>query len=404
MNSTDPTADIVIVGAGLGGLTLALGLAMKGFCPRVFEQASEVGEVGAGISISPNATRGLEWLGLGEFLQTQANEPLTQWTHHGETGEDLLGIDRHNCRDEYGAAYYQLHRADLHRELLRRCQEHDPEMLVLGARLVEVEHAPDSAENCPVAVFDSGARVAADVLIGADGVRSAVRDHVFAAGDINFTGQAAWRGLIPARELPAWATEAVSHNWIGPGRTFVTYPIRGRELVNFVAFARTQEWFEESWSTPAQPGEIRSAFSDWCEPVKTILDAMDSKQSFRWGLFSRDPLESLVSGRVALIGDAAHPMLPFFGQGASSSIEDGVVLARCFAASASATEALERYDLVRTERVTHLQRESNLGAQRLQGLDPYVLRDQPVKNEDSLGIFRYDPVGVDINLSRATVN
>ncbi|MFK7830438.1 MAG: FAD-dependent monooxygenase [Congregibacter sp.] len=395
-NVSATETSIIIAGAGIGGLSLALGLAQQGFRPRVYEQAPAVGEVGAGISISPNATRGLEWLGLRDFLLSRANEPLTQWTHHGETGEDLLGIDRNNCRDEYGAAYYQLHRADLHNELLRRCQEYDPEMLVLGACLVGVENANDR----PTALIDTATgkstRVSADVLIGADGVRSTVRDAVFGAGDINFTGQAAWRGLIPAAELPDWATEAVSHNWIGPGRTFVTYPIRGRELVNFVAFARTDEWFEESWSTPAQPGEIRRAFNDWCEPVMTVLDAMDSKQSFRWGLFSRDPLESLVSGEVALIGDAAHPMLPFFGQGASSSIEDGVVLGRCFAASASAAEALKRYDHVRTPRVTHLQRESNLGAQRLQGLDPYVLRDQPVKNEDSLGIFRYDPVGIDV--------
>lgn len=381
---------IVIVGAGIGGLCLALALAKIGLRPRVYEQASQIAEVGAGLSISPNATKALEWLGLADYLRAHANEPLVQWTHHGETGEDLLGIDRHDCRQEYGAAYYQIHRADAHNELFRRCLDVDRDMFVLGAKLVDVESLGSQA----VAVFDSGAKVTADLLVGADGVRSTVRDRVFGAGDVEFTGQMAWRGLIPSEKLPDWATEAVSHNWIGPGRTFVSYPIRGQNLVNFVAFARSEKWIEESWSTPAKAGEIRNAFADWCDPVMSILSAMDEQRGFRWGLFTRAPLSSLVKERVVLIGDAAHPMLPFFGQGASSSIEDGIILARCIDAAATLDEALTRYGRVRTDRVTHLQRESNLGAERLQGLDPYVLRDQPVKNEDSLGIFRYDPVTV----------
>lgn len=384
--------NIIVVGAGIGGLTLALGLARQGFRPRVYEQAEQVGEVGAGLSISPNATKALEALGLKEFLLEVANEPLIQWTRHGKTNEDLIAIDRHNCRDEYGAAYYQLHRADLHGELLDRCRQLDPDMLHLGKCLADVEQTASGA----VAVFAEGERIECDVLIGADGVRSTVRDTVFGGGDVKFTGQAAWRGLIPAGEMPEWATETVSQNWIGPGRTFVTYPIRGTDLVNFVAFARTEEWMEESWSTPAQPGEIRAAFSDWCDRVMQVLDVLDDRQSFRWGLFSREPLSSLVRGAVALIGDAAHPMLPFFGQGASSAIEDGMILSRCFAAGGTAAEALALYNQTRLERVTHLQRESNLGADRLQGLDPYSLRDQPVKNEDSLGIFRYDPVTVEL--------
>ena len=384
-------SQVAIIGAGIGGLALALGLLRQGVRVRVFEQAPAVGEGGAGLSISPNASKGLAWLGLQAFLDRHANEPLTQWTHHGKTDENLLGIDRRDCRREYGAAYYQLHRADLHGELLHRCRELDPGVVCLDARLTALDAGEAGVEAC----FADGRRLQCEVLIGADGVRSTVRDVVFGAGDLAFTGQAAWRGLIPASELPAWATEPVSHNWIGPGRTFVTYPIRGRELVNFVAFARTEEWIEESWSTPAQPGEIRAAFSDWCERVMTVLAAMDGRQCFRWGLFTRKPLPALRSGRVALIGDAAHPMLPFFGQGASSAIEDGVVLARCFAAKASAA-ALAAYDAVRRDRVFTLQAESNLGAERLQGLDPYVLRDQPVRNEDSLGIFRYDPVRVSL--------
>jgi salicylate hydroxylase len=358
---------------------------------RIYEQAPAVGEVGAGLSISPNASKGLAYLGLGPFLDAVANEPMTQWTHHGLTGEDLLGIDRRDCRDDYGAAYYQLHRADLHGELLRCCRAVDPRCLVLNAQLAGLS----AGERGVSLRFDSGKTASCEVLIGADGVRSTVRDSLFGAGDLAFTGQAAWRGLIPAGDLPSWATEAVSHNWIGPGRTFVTYPIRGKALVNFVAFARAEEWVEESWSTPARPGEIREAFGDWCPRVMSVIDALDDKACFRWGLFTRTPLSSLVREDVALIGDAAHPMLPFFGQGASSAIEDGVVLTRCFEHHPDdPRRALALYNAVRHERVCYLQAESNKGAERLQGLDPYVLRDQPVKNEDSLGIFRYDPVTV----------
>lgn len=387
---TGSTPTISIIGAGIGGLTLALGLAKRGFPVQVFEQAPAIGEVGAGLSISPNASKGLRYLGLGEFLENAANEPLMQWTLHGETDEELLVIDRHNCRQEYGAAYYQLHRADLHGELLARCHAIDSDMLQVNMRLTGIRQNDDSV----TASFDDGSEIVSDVLIGADGVRSTVRDVLFGASDIRFTGQAAWRGLMPSSKLPAWATERASYNWIGPGRTLVSYPIRGTDLVNFVAFARTEEWIAESWSTPAEPGEIHAAFSDWCDRVQTILAALDTRQSFRWGLFTREPLSTLVNGRVALIGDSAHPMLPFFGQGASSAIEDGVVLSRCLDAESDPIAGLHLYDEVRLERVAHLQSESNQGASRLQGLDPYVLRDQPARNEDSLGIFRYDPVAV----------
>ena len=380
--------DIAIVGAGIGGITAALALQQTGFSPVVYEQAPELGDVGAGLSLSPNAVKALEHLGFGDFLAAQANEPLTQWTHHGETNENLVEIDRHPCRDEYGAPYYQIHRADFHAELVRRFENAGGGSLRLGKTLVDIEN--DSRN--PVAIFDGGERVKADIIIGADGIRSVTRDALFDDRNVEFTGHMAWRGLIPAENLPGFFSEAASHVWVGPGLNFVVYPIRRGAMVNFVAFSKAETWVEESWSAKAEPGALKALFSNWCEPVQTVLTQMKEDQCYRWGLFSRDPLPVLYKGRVGLLGDAAHPMLPYFGQGASSAIEDALIMARCFAASDSADEALKRYNGSRLERVTTLQRESNFGGERLHSLNPYDLRDKPLKNEDALGIFRYDPI------------
>lgn len=382
--------NIVIVGAGIGGLTAAIALQRAGFSPRIYEQAPVLGEVGAGLSLSPNAIKGLAWLDLESYLAEHANEPLTQYTHHGETGEDLVVIDRRNCREQYGAAYYQIHRADFHQELVRVVNAHDPSAIRLSHTLAGVENG----NGGPVVIFENGERVSADIVIGADGIRSIVRDHVFGGDEVEFTGHMAWRALIPASQLPEFFVERTTHVWVGGGRNCVTYPIRGKRLVNFVGFARAENWVEESWSARAKPGEIRDTFAGWCEPAAQAVSAITDEDCFRWGLFARKPLSTLVEGSVALIGDAAHPMLPFFGQGASSAIEDAVVLARCFDAAASPDEALNRYNQARLERVTLLQSESNQGGDRLQSLDPYSLKNQPLKNEDALGIFKYDPVSV----------
>lgn len=190
--------------------------------------------------------------------------------------------------------------------------------------------------------------------------------------------------------------DPVSRVWTGPGRTFVTYPMRKTDLVNVVAFGQAPGWAEEGWAVRASPDELKTAFKDWCDPVQTLIAAVPDKTLFRWGLFSRTPLDTLIDGNIALIGDAAHPMLPWFGQGASSSIEDGVVMARCLLENDKIETGFERYNTARFERVHFLQKESNAGTARMQGFDPYVLRDQPRRDEDALGIFKYNPVTANI--------
>jgi salicylate hydroxylase len=383
---------IAIIGAGIGGLTAALGLLRAGQQVVIYEQAPELGEVGAGLSISPNAALGLDYLDMIDFMEREANAPLWQYTHHGETNEILVAIDRAPVRTQYGAAYYQIHRADFHTELVHRIKEYDADCIRLNHRLERV----DTTANGYALAFAGGTHDEACAVIGADGLRSTVRDMLFVSDTPTFTGHMAWRGLIPSDALPGWYSEPASHVWVGPGKTCVCYPVRGRALVNFVGFARAESWVEEGWSVKARPEEIADAFAGWHPHATDLIAAVPEEQAFRWGLFARQPLEQLNHGRAVLIGDAGHPMLPWFGQGASSSIEDGVVLARCFEAAHGVTDAFERFNQCRLERVTFLQRESNLGGERLQALDPHVLKNQPVQNEDAMGIFRYNPATVPV--------
>jgi len=383
---------IHIVGAGIGGLTLALGLLRGGRRVRVYEQAPMLGEIGAGLSITPNASLGLAYLEMLDFMDAESSLPQTNYVFHGETNEQLVDIDRRQDMANFSAKYYQIHRADFHTELVRRIKQLDPDCIELNRKLVDVSET----QNTLTLEFAEGASVEAETLIGADGIKSATRDQVFRDCEPEFTGVMAWRGLISADQVSASFIDSVSRVWSGPGRTFVTYPVRKGALVNVVAFGQASDWVEESWAVPAQLEELKSTFEGFCAPVQELIRAVPTDNLFRWGLFARKPLETLVRGRVALIGDAAHPMLPWFGQGASSSIEDGVVLARCFIDSPDTTAALERYNTARFERVHFLQTESNLGTERMQGFDPYLLRDAPRRDEDALGIFRYNAATVAI--------
>ncbi|MEM6909617.1 MAG: FAD-dependent monooxygenase [Pseudomonadota bacterium] len=380
---------IAIVGGGIGGLTAGIALQQAGFNPVIYERAPEFGEVGAGISLSPNAVKGLAMLGLGEFLEAKANEPLDQFLFHGVTGEQLLNYDRRTCRDTYGGAYFQLHRADLVAGLI---DAFGPDNCRMAMELTGLSQS----ENEVSLRFADGSEARADAVIGVDGLRSAIRDILFDTPEPTFSGHVAWRALVPGEKLGPRATERSNVNHIGPGQNLVTYPVRGTDLVNVVALTRADGWTEESWNAKAAPAELAALFDGWTHYVTQAIAAIGEDDLYRWGLFIREPLTRWVKGRVALLGDAAHPMLPYMGQGASSAIEDGTVLGRCFAAACDPVEALALYERARVERCALLQAESNVGGDRLQVLDPYMLRDNPPKNEDALGIFSYDPASVEL--------
>lgn len=383
----DKNSKIAIVGGGIGGLVAGIALQKAGFNPVIYERAPEFGEVGAGISMSPNATLGLESLGFGDYLDANANEPLEQRLYHCETGELLKTFDRRDCRETYQAAYYQLHRADLLTMLID----------AFGRDHCAMNHglaAIDSREDGVTLTFEDGSTAEADAVIAADGLRSIIRDSLFDSDPPEFSGHVAWRALVPAGKLGSKSVERLNINHLGTGRNIVSYPVRGTELVNIVALTKADDWAEESWTAKASKSELAQHYEGWADYVQDLLKVIPGDELYRWGLFIRKPLANWISGRTALLGDAAHPMLPYMGQGASSAIEDGVILGRAFASAETLDEALKIYADTRIERASLLQSESNLGGERLQSIDPYAFRDTPIKNEDALGIFAYDPVTV----------
>jgi salicylate hydroxylase len=383
--SIDRDTPIAIIGAGIGGLTAALALQRAGFQPRVYEQAARLGDVGAGISITPNATKGLELLGLGPALAAAAMVPPQQIVRDGLTGAELKVIDRRDVRDRYGAAYYMLHRADLHALLVAAVTTNDSAAIGVGHELTTIETMEAGARLC----FADTNPIDAAIVIAADGARSRLRTGIFGNAGADFTGHIAWRLLVPAAAAPPAARQPGSVVWAGPDRSFVRYPVRNGALINCVGLTRSGAWRGEGWSQRVPAAAMAAEFTGWVPDVTDLIDAAPDGMVGSWGLFLRPPVEKLFAGPIALLGDAAHPMLPFMGQGAAMAIEDGVVLARCLAAAATRAEAFARYATARLPRVRLIQAESAAGADRLQSGTPRLNR-----SEDDLGLFDYDPATV----------
>ncbi len=366
---------IAIIGAGIGGLTAAIALHRAGQEVAIHEAAPVLGDVGAGITITPNAWKGLASLGLGDVLAAAGDEVPQQAIRAHDSGAPILDIARGaTTRSTYGAPYAMFHRADLHR------------------LLVEAVGADSIALNAPV---EDTAILDADAVIAADGLKSVVRSTVFGNPPARFTGHVAWRGLVPADRLPPEAAAPGSIVWAGPGRIFVRYPVRHGALINLVGLTRTDQWRGEGWSNRVGMDEWQAEYAGWHDDVTSGISATTDDSRMAWGLFARDPLPTWISGRIALLGDAAHPMLPFMGQGAAMAIEDGVVIGRAFAASDSVAEAFTRYETARKPRTDFIQHQSLLGADRLQ-FDVAKTGLPPAETEDSLGIFHYDPATADI--------
>ncbi len=391
-----PSGPIVVVGAGIGGLTAALALLRAGQPVVVAEQATALGEVGAGLTLSPNATRVLHALGLEADLAAIASYPERGAVRHYRTGEPFSVSERADSTARFGAPYCQVHRADLHAALARAVAAHDPDAIRLGHAFEGFLPEPDGVDVAFARADGQRATVNARALIGADGAKSAVRTQLFRASPPHFTGYAAWRGLVPVERLPPGTIDFATCLYVGPQRMFARYVVRGGALVNFVAAVREPDWRIESWSTRGDPDEALAAYAEFHPAVRAILAAVPRDALYKWALYTREPLLRWTEGRVALLGDAAHPMLPFMGQGAAMAIEDAMVLARALADDGSAERALRRYEQARRDRAVFVQESSARRGLALLAADPddYGRREQ--SDETSLGLFAYDATTVPV--------
>jgi salicylate hydroxylase len=337
----------LVVGAGIGGLAAALALARAGHRVRVLEQVAQIGEVGAGLSITPNAGRALIHLGLGEQLAAIGNTPPLGAIRHYATGEILVTLAQDQSREKYGVPLYHVHRADLHSALATALRAIDPEAILTGRTLESFEQGARGV----VARFTDGGSLTGDCLIGCDGIHSVTRAQLFGRDRPNFTGYVAWRGLIPGELVPPDLLDPPLCMTVGPRRMLMRYPLRRGALINYVAIARRPAWMEEGWSVRSTVAEVLDEFADFEPRVTQLIALTPADRCFKWGLFDRDPLPTWTQGRVTLLGDAAHPMPPFTGQGAVMALEDAAILGRAFAAAADVPEALQRYERARHARV-----------------------------------------------------
>ncbi|WP_326762621.1 FAD-dependent monooxygenase [Streptomyces phaeochromogenes] len=349
MPATVPGPRIAIVGGGIGGLVAGAFLRRSGLTATVYEQAPALTEVGAGLVMAPNAVRLLRRLGtMDQFLRRAV--PLDWgWEFRRWTDGTVLSVEKLNgvCERLYGERTYGVHRADLLDSLRAAVPS---EWVRLGARCTAVA----AGEDVVLLRFADGSHAEADIVIGADGVHSVVRGAVTEPSPPTYSGICAFRTIVPARAAPDFALRRAQTLWLGPGRHFVHYPVAGGQAVNVVAFAPARDHTDESWSTTATIEEFRAEFADWDPRVTDLITA--GGVPGRWALLDRAPLRRWSRGRITLLGDAAHPMFPFFAQGAAQSIEDAAALARCLATYPNDPErALKRYEAARIERTTRLQ-------------------------------------------------
>lgn len=391
---------IAIVGGGIGGLAAAAFLRRAGLDSTVYEQASALREVGAGLVVAPNAARLLRALGGMDAFLRRAVRLDTGWEFRRWRDGTVLSSEdlAASCARLYGEHTYTAHRADL-LEVLR--QAVPEESLRLGSRCVGL----DGVDGQPVLRFADGERVEADVVVGADGVHSVVRGTLAGPSPATYSGICAFRALVPAERAPAFARRPAQTLWIGPGHHLVHYPISAGEFVNLVAFAPAGDYTVESWTATAPVEEFLAEFDGWDPRLVELIRAGGTPG--RWALLDRAPLPRWSSGRVTLLGDAAHPMFPFFAQGAAQSIEDAAVLARCLAEDpGDPGRALQRYEALRRPRTTRLQEVSHARSHinHLPDGPEQEARDRALGGRDPLvangWIYGYD---VDVELTRDVV-
>jgi salicylate hydroxylase len=382
------SARILVIGAGLGGLTAALALQREGFEVEVHEQASALGEVGAGLTLSRGAQHVFRALGLQDLLAPFATPSSGFPFLHYRTGAVLAGelnLGAGLPDDGIADVSRQCHRADLHAVLAGAFKQREPDGLKLAHRLIEIGETADGVR----ARFADGSAATGDMLIAADGVRSTARQLLWGDAKLRFTGKVAYRFLVDRETAVPFLRHGRGAVFVGPQRTFNRYTLRSGALINCVAIAATTAWTEDGWAIAADRDELLGSFADWHPDVTGLMSHAASL--IKWGIFDRELLPRWSSGRVTLLGDAAHAMLPFLGLGAAMAIEDAMILARAFRAESAIDAAFLRYEVARRPRTSLIRAKSVEQGRLSQGCDPdrYDAGTAPAHDP---AIFGYDPV------------
>lgn len=337
--------DVVIVGGGIGGLFAANALIAHGLRVSVYEQAPALGEVGAGVYITPNSVRQLQRVGLGPSVEkwgARVGADSRYFRHDGGLIAPVQVTDSSGWNATFG-----MHRADL---VAMLADALPTEVVYTGHRCTGFEQVGDVARVS----FANGAVVEADVVVASDGIHSELRRYVVPPARPVFSGSVAYRGMIERERVPDWPS-ARWEMWLGQAKHFLTYPVRAGKLINYVGFVPADEEMKESWSAPGDPDALRREFAGWDPRIGSLLRQVQA--TFRSALYDREPLSTWTRGRLTLLGDAAHAMLPHLGQGANQSIEDGMALATILSRAdrKTAPAALLAYERLRRERVAQVQ-------------------------------------------------
>lgn len=345
---------IAIVGGGIGGLATAAFLEHAGLRASVYEQAAQLSEVGAGLVVAPNAARLLRRLGVLEQFTSQAVRLDVGWEfRRWQDGTVLSSEDLSTaCKRLYGEHTYTAHRADL-LSVIKSAVSLDT--IHLGKKCIEVT---SNSRGAALLRFADGEIIETDIVIGADGIHSTVRNSITIPSPAVYSGTCAFRTLVPANRASSFARRRAQTLWLGPGHHLVHYPVSAGRLINLVAFAPARGYTVESWSATATIEEFLAEFAGWDSRLTELIRA--ARTPGRWALLDRAPLGHWSKGRITLLGDAAHPMFPFFAQGAAQSIEDAAVLAQCLVEGLDDLPvALQRYETLRIPRTTRLQEASH---------------------------------------------
>jgi salicylate hydroxylase len=391
------TDRILIAGAGIGGLAAGLALAQSGARVTIFEAHDTLAETGAGLQLSANAVKALRALGLEEAVAATASRPQAVELRLPHSGRLVSRVElggRH--AQQFGAPYFHVHRADLLAALAAAVDAHPGVQVMTGAKVVRVTHA----KNLVGVELEGGAETSGDILIGADGIHSVVREGVAGKDEPVFTGMMAWRACVPL--IAGEEVAPVASVWMGRGRHLVTYPLHHRGVMNLVGVVERGDWQEESWTAPGTAELLRADFGGWHPSLDALLARAEAP--WRWALYERKPLSVWSAGRVALLGDACHAMPPFLAQGAAMALEDAVVLARCLKGRhEDVSHALRDYGEARHERTAKMQAASWANAWRFHlesgvmrtlvygalGLASRIAPNQPGKMFD--WVYAYDP-------------